>query len=231
MSLTLLDWRRRIARLYAEVRSEPDPVAAHAHWRATRDQLLRSHPDSPIPPPERAAYPGAPIAAYDPALRFDVIVDTSGPARHLEVRTGTDGVAPFDRIGCAHLPGGGELDVWWLGSYGGGVFVPFKDASAGTASYGGGRYLIDTAKGAGSRRRPRPPDPRLQLRLQPVLRLRPHLGLPAGPGRQHPQSPAAGRGESCRDISGGQGWCRPAAMDEDGSGSTGRVSKPGKQAW
>jgi uncharacterized protein (DUF1684 family) len=40
------------------------------------------------------------------------------------------------------------LDVWWLASYGGGVFAPVKDALAGVATYGGGRYLLDTAKGA-----------------------------------------------------------------------------------
>ena len=148
MSLTLLDWRRRVARLYAEVRSEPDPVAAHDHWRKTRDDLLRTHPDSPVPRQRRADYPGAPVAAYDPRLRFDVAVDTGVPAKHIEVATGSDGVVPFDRIGRAHLPGGGDLDVWWLGSYGGGVFVPVKDATAGTATYGGGRYLIDTVKGA-----------------------------------------------------------------------------------
>jgi uncharacterized protein len=148
MSLTLLDWRRRVARLYAEVRSEPDPVAAHDHWRKTRDDLLRTHPDSPVPRQSRAGYPGAPVAAYDPRLRFDVTVDTDVPAKHIEVTTGSDGVVPFDRIGRAHLPGGGDLDVWWLGSYGGGVFVPVKDATAGTATYGGGRYLIDTVKGA-----------------------------------------------------------------------------------
>ncbi len=148
MSLTLLDWRRRMARLYAEVRSEPDPVAAHEHWRRTRDELLRTHPDSPVPQPGRGTYPGAPVAPYDPRLRFDAAVDTDVPPQHLEVATGTDGTARFDRIGRAHLPGTGDLDVWWLASYGGGVFVPVKDGTAGAASYGGGRYLIDTAKGA-----------------------------------------------------------------------------------
>ena len=148
MSLTLLDWRRRVARLYAEVRSEPDPAAAHDHWRTTRDELLRTHPDSPVPQPGRADYPGAPVAAYDPRLRFEVTVDTDVPALHLEIGTGSDGIVPFDRIGRAHLPGGGDLDVWWLGSYGGGLFLPVKDATAGTATYGGGRYLIDTVKGA-----------------------------------------------------------------------------------
>ncbi len=148
MSLTLLDWRRRIARLYAEVRAEPDPVAAHDHWRRTRDELLRTHPDSPVPRPGRARYPGPPVAGYNPQLRFDVIVDTDVPSKHMEAATGTDGIVRFDRIGCAHLPGAGDLDVWWLGSYGGGVFVPVKDGSAGAATYGGGRYLIDTVKGA-----------------------------------------------------------------------------------
>jgi len=148
MSLALLDWRRRVAQLYAEVRAEPDPAAGHEHWRRTRDELLRSHPESPIPGPDRASYPGAPVAAYDPRLRFDVAVDTGTPPRQLKVATGTDGIVVFDRIGSAHLPGLGDLDVWWLASYGGGVFVPVKDASSGSASYGGGRYLLDSAKGA-----------------------------------------------------------------------------------
>lgn len=148
MSLALLDWRRRVNRLYAEVRGEPDPAAAHDHWRKTRDDLLRTHPESPVPQPERAGYAGALVATYDPQLRFDVMVDTDVPARHIEVATGTDGIVQFDRIGCAHLPGGGDLDVWWLDSYGGGLFVPVKDGTAGVATYGGGRYLLDTVKGA-----------------------------------------------------------------------------------
>ncbi|MCU1619263.1 MAG: uncharacterized protein JWR41_1269, partial [Modestobacter sp.] len=42
----------------------------------------------------------------------------------------------------------GRPDVWWVGGYGGGVFLPLRDGSAGTATYGGGRYLLDTIKGA-----------------------------------------------------------------------------------
>jgi len=55
----------------------------------------------------------------------------------MDLATSSDGIVSFDRIGCAHLPGYGDLDVWWLGSYGGGVFVPVKDASAGVTTYGG----------------------------------------------------------------------------------------------
>jgi hypothetical protein len=57
---------------------------------------------------------------------------------------------PFDRVGRVDLPGVGTLDVWRLASYGGGLFVPVKDALSRVAggTYGGGRYLLDTVKGA-----------------------------------------------------------------------------------
>ena len=146
--LTLLDWRRRVHALYAEVRATPDPARAHDRWRAGRDELFATHPDSPLLSEARGGFRGLPVAAYDPAWRFEVDVEPSGEPAHLEVPTGTDGTVVFDRVGRAELPGVGGLDVWWLGSYGGGVFVPLKDASAGRRTYGGGRYLLDTVKGA-----------------------------------------------------------------------------------
>jgi hypothetical protein len=145
--LALLDWRRRVAALYAEVRATADPEAAHARWRAGRDELLRHHPESPVPPAERAAHRGADVAPYDPAFRFVVALAPAPPER-LVVATGTDGVVSFARIGRLELPGIGTLDAWWLLQYGGGLFVPLRDATAGTLTYGGGRYVLDTAKGA-----------------------------------------------------------------------------------
>jgi uncharacterized protein (DUF1684 family) len=81
-------------------------------------------------------------------LRWELEVDTRVAPQRLNIATGTDGVVPFDRIGVLHLPAVGDLDVWWLACYGGGVFVPFRDRTAGVETYGGGRYLIDTVKGA-----------------------------------------------------------------------------------
>ena len=148
MSLTLLDWRRRVAHLYAEVRRADDVRGAHELWRTTRDDLLAHHPDSPLTPEARAEFAGLPVAPYDEAFRFEVEVDLDVEPRRLDVETGTDGVVPFDRFGVVHLPGVGDLDVWWLASYGGGVFVPVRDATAGATTYGGGRYVLDTIKGA-----------------------------------------------------------------------------------
>jgi len=148
MSLTLLAWRRAVHALYADVRAAADPAAAHAAWVAGRDELLGHHPDSPVPAEERAGFGGARVAPYDPAYRFEAELDPDVAPHRLEVPTATDGLVPFERIGVLHLEEVGDLDVWWLDSYGGGLFVPVKDALAGRETYGGGRYLLDTVKGA-----------------------------------------------------------------------------------
>ena len=144
----LLDWRRRVAAIYAEVRATPEAAAAHQAWQAARNQLLATHPQSPVPAAERATFAGAPVAPYDPGLRFHVAVDAAVEPVRIEVSTGTDGLVPFERVGIVHLPGVGDLDVWWLASYGGGMFLPVRDTRADGATYPGGRYVLDTVKGA-----------------------------------------------------------------------------------
>ncbi|GAC1375971.1 MAG: hypothetical protein NVSMB4_04450 [Acidimicrobiales bacterium] len=134
--------------LYAEVRSTVDPAQAHRIWQETRNHLLRHHPDSPVPLAQRASYEGAPCYPYAPSLRFEAELDTDVTPKLLEIATGTDGLVRLRRIGCLHLPGVGSLDVWWHMGYGGGIFVPMRDGTAGRQTYGGGRYLLDTVKGA-----------------------------------------------------------------------------------
>ena len=41
-----------------------------------------------------------------------------------------------------------ELDLFWMDGYGGGLFLPFADPTNGGETYGAGRYLLDTVKGA-----------------------------------------------------------------------------------
>ncbi|NIK59779.1 DUF1684 domain-containing protein [Kribbella shirazensis] len=146
-ALAVADWRREVFALYLSVRAEPDPAVAHARWQARRNELLTNHPASPVPREQRASYPGARVAPYRPDLRFEATVDADVEPFSWEFESATDGVIPFSRVGVLRLPIG-DLDVWWLESYGGGLFVPVKDAVAGRSTYGGGRYLIDTVKGA-----------------------------------------------------------------------------------
>ena len=51
--LSLLDWRRRIADLYARVRANPDHEGAWRAWRDVRDELFARHPQSPLDPSGR----------------------------------------------------------------------------------------------------------------------------------------------------------------------------------
>jgi uncharacterized protein (DUF1684 family) len=134
----VVDWRRRTFAIYAEVRALADPAEAHARWVQARRDLYGTHPASAGPP--------APVAPYDPAWRFVAPLDPADREERIEIATGTDGLVPFERIGRVRLGALGPLDVWRLASYGGGVWLPLRDASPRT--YGGGRYVLDTVKGA-----------------------------------------------------------------------------------
>jgi hypothetical protein len=140
--LEVVSWRREVHALYAAVRAEHEPAAAHALWVAGRSGLFREHPASPLGPGEELDH-----AAYDPAYRFVVQIDAA-PGRRWEYTSATDGVVPFERCGRVTLGDLGTLDVWWLDSYGGGIFLPLRDGSAGRETYGAGRYVLDTVKGA-----------------------------------------------------------------------------------
>ena len=151
-ALQTADWRRRVIEIYGEVRrqSETNPQTAHAYWRQERDILFASHSASPLLPEDHSRFNHLLIAPYDPAFRFELPLFADRVPCRLHIPTGTDGIVPFDRIGSVHVPDIGELDVWYLASYGGGIFVPIKDNLAGkpNGTYAGGRYLIDTIKGA-----------------------------------------------------------------------------------
>lgn len=148
-ALDVADWRRRVFALYAAVREADDPEEAHELWRIERDALFADHPATPLLPEQRAGFTGLPLAPYDAAWRFEATLLDAEEASFVAT-TGTDGDVGFERIGRVELPDTGSLDVWRLTSYGGGLFVPVRDASAGRpgGTYGGGRYLLDTIKGA-----------------------------------------------------------------------------------
>jgi uncharacterized protein len=202
--LSLADWRRRVAELYAEVRatSARDPGAAWTTWRAEREALYRGHPQSPVPASERSAFrarhwpyddrlrlvvgveggepaepatraepatpvvPVAPAASVPPVAPAASVPAASVPAasvpaasvpaarRPLQAlalpNSGEDELA-FDRLGLVRLAlpdGVTSLALFWMRGYAGGLFLPFRDATNGGATYGAGRYVLDTAKGA-----------------------------------------------------------------------------------
>ena len=150
MELELLDWKRRVAELYARVRAAADPEAAWRDWRETRDGLFARHPQSPLDAHARATFAGLAYFDYDPAARVLAAVEPTEPAA-LEVPMSRGETPSFTRFGRARFELDGaerSLGLYWLEGYGGGVYLPFADATSGAETYGAGRYLLDTVKGA-----------------------------------------------------------------------------------
>lgn len=147
-ALDVADWRRRTAQTYAQVRAIAldDPAAAHAVWVQQRDELFATHPASPLAPDVLAEFAGLDVAPYDPAYRFEVAVEPAGEQR-LEV-AGADAEVDLDRVGTVRLGDLGRVTLWSLRGYVGGLFLPVRDALAGSRTFAGGRYVLDTATGA-----------------------------------------------------------------------------------
>jgi uncharacterized protein len=140
-TLDLLDWKRRVFGLYAEIRTASDPEEAWGRWREVRAVLFRDHPQSPLP-----GYGGLDYFPYDASLRMLAEVVTA-PLERRAIGSSGDEPVWFTRFASARV-GEHELELFWLDGYGGGLFVPFQDQTSGRESYGGARYLLDTVKGA-----------------------------------------------------------------------------------
>ena len=143
--LDLCDWRRRVGDLYRL--SGPDALT---RFRQGRDQLFRTHPQSPLNDVARAGFTGLRYFDHDPSCRIRVRMEPSDEGDPLEIDTGgEDGVITYRRAGWLRFRLGGQdcrLTVFSLVGYGGGLFLPFRDATSGNETYGGGRYLFDTVK-------------------------------------------------------------------------------------
>jgi uncharacterized protein len=148
-ALDLLDWKRHIFTLYAEVRAAERPEEAWESWRDVRERLYRAHPQSPLPAERRADY-RTELFDYDPAFRVLAdVVDMAPVAR--PAPASTEGTFAFTRVGraCFGLLGDEhELELLWNDGYGGGILVAVADATSGRETYSGGRYVLDTVKGA-----------------------------------------------------------------------------------
>jgi uncharacterized protein (DUF1684 family) len=140
----LVDWRRRVGDLYRM--HGPDAID---DFRRGRDDLFRTHPQSPIEPEERAAFKGLSYFGADESYRVRAQVDDGDGSDLLIDTGGDDGAVRYRRAATLVFELGGQecrLTVLSLVQYAGGLFVPFRDATSGHETYGGGRYLFDTAK-------------------------------------------------------------------------------------
>jgi uncharacterized protein (DUF1684 family) len=150
--LELLDWRRLVALLYAEVRSRPHSQQTADWFRDQRNRLFRDHPQSPIPANARSGFRSLSYWDWDPLGRVEaefrpIEIADSEPSRTAEAN-GEARLTPIGTVSFQLSDVACELQVLWLDAYGGGLFIPFRDSTCGVETYGGGRYLVDSVKGA-----------------------------------------------------------------------------------
>ena len=142
--LDLVDWRRRVGDLFRI--TGPDALT---EFRRGRDGLFRTHPQSPIELDERDSFPGLRYFDPDPSFRVRARLEP-GDGSELVIDTGgEDGAVRYRRVGRLVFNLGEarcRLTVLSLVQYAGGLFVPFRDRTSGRETYGGSRYLFDTAK-------------------------------------------------------------------------------------
>ena len=147
----LADFRRNVRTLYADTMSRSGTLQDTCNeFRRSRDKLFESHPQSALTLKQKQRFTGLTYYDYEPSLRFTVRPEITSP-EVIEIPLEADGLTRLQRFARVRftLEGGEqELSLFWVMGYGGGLFLPFRDATNGRETYGGGRYLLDTIKGA-----------------------------------------------------------------------------------
>ena len=149
-SLDLWDYRLRVQQIYSLARDGGSGEETWLAWRKARDELFASHTQSAINPDNRAGFGVIPYFPYDPAWRLEVEAEPV-TAEMVAIDHGGEAQTSFRKFGQVRFVVDGtqvSLSLYWLEGYGGGVFLPFRDSTSGRETYLGGRYLLDTAKGA-----------------------------------------------------------------------------------
>lgn len=124
---------------------QPEPWRAELEeWRRGKDRFFGTDPQSPLPSEERAAFQGLAYYPIDAAYRFEVPLQAQPPER-LEVPQTDGSRATYTRVGVFELalpPGPVVLVAYETPNMPPGeLFLPFRDATSGSETYGGGRFL------------------------------------------------------------------------------------------
>jgi uncharacterized protein (DUF1684 family) len=113
-------------------------------FRAEKDAFFRDDPRSPLTPDQRTNFRGLSYYPEDGRLRIDGVLDTEvDRTEEIAMATSTGGTQAYHRAGKIRFEVEGQTaDITLYGSSDmPELFVPFRDATSGTETYGAGRYL------------------------------------------------------------------------------------------
>ncbi|MEX2203378.1 MAG: DUF1684 domain-containing protein [Actinomycetota bacterium] len=117
-------------------------VEALRRFRAMKDESFATDPSSPLTPRQRARFRG--LAYYPPnsELAVEAGLEAYVPPSEVDLATSFGDTERYRRAGVAWLEVSGlPAAITIFRSDGGKLFVPFRDATSGTETYGSGRYL------------------------------------------------------------------------------------------
>jgi uncharacterized protein (DUF1684 family) len=111
--------------------------------RREKDRHFRESPASPLRPEQRDGFTGLDYYAFDPALVFDARLNVDVPRDQVRLAATHDGERVYTRAGRVELRMAGDAVSLDLFNAEGSptLFLPFRDATSGTETYGAGRYI------------------------------------------------------------------------------------------
>jgi uncharacterized protein len=153
--LDLYDYRCRVTAMYRErnraLIAGEDAATVLQRFRGQRDELFAHHPQSALDAEQRGPFAGLRYFPYNPVGCCEATLDTDVEHTLQDITMNASETMKMTTVGHLHFMLGDRaatLALYWLDVYGGGLFLPFRDATSPAQSYGGGRYLFDTMKGS-----------------------------------------------------------------------------------
>ena len=153
--LDLYDYRSRVADMYRMRRQATldgeDAATVLQRFREARDELFAKHSQSAFDVEQKRKFQGLRYFPYNPAMCVEADIDTDVDPVQLSIVMNAEEMMNMTTVGRLRFTLEDvrvTLSLYWLDIYGGGLFLPFRDTTSPTESYGGGRYLFDTIKGS-----------------------------------------------------------------------------------
>ncbi|MGB1249161.1 MAG: DUF1684 domain-containing protein [Candidatus Promineifilaceae bacterium] len=113
-------------------------------FRQSIDDFMKRHPQSPLDRKQRRGFQGLSYYPNNPNLIVEVDVKPIKSLETLAIPTSSGAEANYTKWGKVTFAVDGEMTTLTiLSDQSGGLFLPFRDATSGSETYGAGRYMDD----------------------------------------------------------------------------------------
>ncbi len=119
-------------------------------FRDQKDQFFKFAPQSPLPPDKQRDFTGLSYYEPDESFAFEVDLEPVAPS-DIQISTTTSDERTYKRVARARFTVEGEdVDVALYSTGHDSLFLPFRDMTSGSETYGAGRYIDVTPREDGT---------------------------------------------------------------------------------